>query len=97
MEGKSELMSAEETQRKHDEKTRLAPRIASEREGWTPRVIGRLLVLPDGSTSGRRLAHAKPLLDGTYPVAAPGVARGSASRAALRGVVNGAGRRLRGL
>ncbi len=66
---KSELTSAEQTQRKHDEKVRLAPRIAREREGWQPRIVGRLLVMPEDSTSRRRLARARPLLATSYPLA----------------------------
>jgi len=66
---KSELTSAEQTQRKHDEKVRLAPRIARERDGWEARIVGRLLVMPEDSTSRRRLARARPLLATTYPLA----------------------------
>ena len=65
---KSQLTSAEQTQRKHDEKVRLAPRVAREREGWEADVVGRLLVMPEGSTSRRRLAHARPVLATTYPL-----------------------------
>lgn len=65
---KSELTSAEQTQRKHDEKVRLAPRIAREREGWTARAVGRLLVLPEGSTSRRRMDRARSLLSTAYPL-----------------------------
>ncbi len=65
---KSQLTSAEETQRKHDQKVRLAPRVAREREGWEARIVGRLLVMPEGSTSRRRLVRARPLLAPTYPL-----------------------------
>ena len=65
---KSELTSIEATLRKHDEKVRLAPRVVEERCGWVPRVVGRLLLLPDSSTSRRRLARALPLLGTSYPL-----------------------------
>jgi transcriptional regulator with XRE-family HTH domain len=51
VEVKTELTSVEATLRKHDEKARLAPRVAAKREGWAPGVVARLLVLPDTSTS----------------------------------------------
>ncbi|HVL54231.1 MAG TPA: helix-turn-helix transcriptional regulator [Vitreimonas sp.] len=65
---KSDLTSIEQTQRKHDEKTRLAPRIARDREGWSARVTGRVLVLPETRTSRRRLDRAGTALATTYPL-----------------------------
>ncbi len=68
VEVKSDLTSVEQTQRKHDEKVRLAPKIVRERAGCNVRTIGRLLVFPEPSTSRRRLDRAAPLLAGTYPL-----------------------------
>jgi hypothetical protein len=76
---KTELVSVEETLRKHDEKVRLAPRIAAERLGWAPvGSVGRVLVLPDLSTPRRRVARHAAALGAAYPT------RGSAARAWLR-------------
>jgi hypothetical protein len=65
---KSDFTSAEQTLRKHDEKVRLAPAIVREREGWVPRVVGRVLVLPDTRTSRRRLERARAALVSSYPL-----------------------------
>jgi len=67
-EAKSDLASVEQTLRKHDEKVRLAPAIVREREGWVPRAVGRLLVLPDTRTSRRRLERAGAALRSAYPL-----------------------------
>lgn len=75
---KTELNSVEETLRKHDEKTRLAPRIASERFGWRAVSVGRLLVLPDLSTPRRRVSRHREILERAYPL------RGFALRSWLR-------------
>src|SRR3954454_3286763 len=50
VEVKSEITSVEATLRKHDEKARLAPRIAEERFGWHAEAVGRLLVMPEHRT-----------------------------------------------
>ena len=55
---KTELVSVEETLRRHDTKVRLAPRLALERLGWKSRSVSRLLVLPDTSTARRRVRRA---------------------------------------
>ena len=68
VEVKTALTSVEETLRRHDMKVRLAPTIASERFEWTARATTRLLVLPDDSTSRRRVARDRFLLDGAYPL-----------------------------
>jgi len=79
IEVKTELVSLEETLRKHDEKARLARRVAEEQLGWRPRAVGRLLILPDHITARRRVARHAAVLEVAYP------ARGSAVRAWLRG------------
>ena len=78
VEVKSELTSIEATLRKHDEKVRHAPAISIERFGRRPRTVGRLLVLPDGSTERRRVQRADALLGRAYPI------RGAAVREWLR-------------
>lgn len=68
VEVKSELASVEATLRKHDEKVRLAPRLVRQRAGWTPRIVGRILVLPESRTARRHLERAGPMLDANYPL-----------------------------
>jgi transcriptional regulator with XRE-family HTH domain len=68
VEVKSELASVEETLRKHDEKARLAPRVASQEIGWRSRAVARLLVLPDLSTPRRRTARHEAVLGAAYPI-----------------------------
>jgi transcriptional regulator with XRE-family HTH domain len=78
VEVKTEVVSIEETLRKHDAKVRLAKRIAAEELGWRALGVARLLVLPGLSTARRRVERHAAVLDTTYP------ARGSAVRAWLR-------------
>ena len=78
VEVKSELTSIEATLRKLDEKARHAARIAFERTGRRPLVLGRLLVLPDASTPRRRIAANAAIFDGVLP------GRGHAVRAWLK-------------
>ena len=65
---KTELVSVESTLRKHDEKVRLAPRIARDRLGWQAQVVGRLLVFPDDRTERARIAAQASVLEPAYPV-----------------------------
>jgi transcriptional regulator with XRE-family HTH domain len=58
VEVKTRLMSVEELLRTLDRKVRLAARIVQEREGWRPRIVGRLVVFADDSTNRRRVARA---------------------------------------
>ena len=64
---KTEITSAEETLRRHDQKVRLARDIVRERFGWEPLVIGRLIVLPDSSTTRRQVERHKALFGRAYP------------------------------
>lgn len=65
---KTELASVEATLRKHDEKTRLGPRLARDRFDWRPQAVGRLLVFPDDRRERARVeAHASVLAD-AYPL-----------------------------
>lgn len=70
VEVKSELTSLEQTLRKHDEKVRLAPSIVADRLGWRPRVVARLLVLPELSTARRAVMRYTSVLAGAYPIPA---------------------------
>jgi transcriptional regulator with XRE-family HTH domain len=68
VEVKTELVSVEGTLRKHDEKVRLARRIASERFGWQANSTSRLLVLPDLSTPRRHVERHDRVLSSAYPM-----------------------------
>lgn len=78
IEVKTDVVSVEETLRKHDEKVRLAGRIVGEQFGWRPQAVGRLLVLPGLATPRRRVERHAAVLRVAYP------ARGAAVRAWLR-------------
>ena len=86
IEEKSELVSVEETLRRHDAKARLVARIAEDRFGWRARPVARLLVLPEGTTPRRRVGRHDAVLRRAYPLrgadarswlAAPTSAQGS--------------------
>ena len=64
---KVDFTSAEATLRRHDEKVRLARVIARERFGWLARSVSRLLVLPESTTSRRRVERHDALLSRAYP------------------------------
>jgi transcriptional regulator with XRE-family HTH domain len=74
VEVKSELVAVEETLRKHDQKARLAARIAREQLGWIAVATARLLVLPSRSTARRRVDRHDAVMGSAYPI------RGSALR-----------------
>lgn len=67
VEVKTEIVSAESTLRKLDEKLRLAATIAKERFGWVAATTSRLLVLPDASTARRQVARHRLLFDTAVP------------------------------
>jgi transcriptional regulator with XRE-family HTH domain len=85
VEVKTELVSVEETLRRHDVKARLGARLVRERFGWEPRSVARLLVLPEASTPRRRVARQDPVLSRAYPL------RGAAVRSWLRRPAGGDG------
>lgn len=68
IEVKTELTSVEETLRKHNEKTRLGPKVALKQFGWHARATSGLLVLPDLSTPRRRVERHAAVLNNAYPV-----------------------------
>lgn len=67
VEVKTELVSAEETLRRHDAKMRLASQIGRDRFGVAPASIGGLLVVADTMTNRRRVSRLNSLLDAAYP------------------------------
>jgi transcriptional regulator with XRE-family HTH domain len=68
IEVKTELVSIEETLRKHDEKVRHAGAIAAERFGWHAGSVTRILVLPSLSTPRRQVARHGSVLGASYPM-----------------------------
>ena len=71
---KTEIASAEELLRRHDQKVRLGPTLARDRFGVVPRSVTRLLVLADRTANRTRLARLEASVGATYP------ARGRAVR-----------------
>lgn len=78
IEVKTELVSAEETIRRLDQKVRLAPKIAAERLGWSVLATARMLAVMDTRTARRRVERHDPVFRRAFPV------RGWASRTWLR-------------
>jgi transcriptional regulator with XRE-family HTH domain len=78
VEVKTEIASAKELLRRHDEKVRLAPGLGRQRFGAPPLVVCRLLVVADTSTNRRRVARLEHILAPVYRL------RGSALRQWLR-------------
>ena len=75
IEVKTELVSVEETLRRHDAKVRLAAKVVRERFGWQARRVARLLVLPDDSTPRRHVRRHAAVLGVAYPLRGPGLRR----------------------
>jgi transcriptional regulator with XRE-family HTH domain len=75
VEVKSDLTVIEATIRKVDEKERIVRRsLGRERFGFSPGIVGRILVLPATDTARRRVRRASAVLDVAFP------ARGSEIR-----------------
>ncbi|HEX5826025.1 MAG TPA: hypothetical protein VFY23_00770 [Candidatus Limnocylindrales bacterium] len=68
VEVKTEIVSAEETLRRHDVKARLGPAMGVARFGARPRAVAKLLVVAEGSTNRRRVERLAPVLDVSYPL-----------------------------
>lgn len=77
VEAKTRLTSIEATLRKLDEKSRLAPSIVQERTGARPKVVARLLALPEGGSARRSVARHDAVLRRAFPL------RGAAARSWL--------------
>jgi transcriptional regulator with XRE-family HTH domain len=67
IEVKSEIATVEGTFRKHDEKVRLAGKVAAERLGWVAQATARLLVLPEHRTVRRQVEDKQALFGRVYP------------------------------
>ena len=64
---KSEFGSLEETNRVLDVKERLLPKIAEDRFGWRPIVVGRILIVPSTDAVRRVVARHEQTMASTYP------------------------------
>jgi transcriptional regulator with XRE-family HTH domain len=64
---KSDIHSVEETLRRHDVKVRAAARIVEERFGWRPRIVARVLIVPENMTARRHIDAHRALFDARYP------------------------------
>jgi len=64
---KSAIGSLEELNRTLDAKVRLAPKLCKDRYGWSPRYVGRLLIVPEVSTIHRIIAAHRQTMDTLYP------------------------------
>ena len=84
---KTELVAVEETLRKHDQKARLALRVAAERFDWEARAVGRLLVLPSLSTPRRRVERHAAAMDVAYPRRGSGLREWLASPTGAAGLL----------
>jgi transcriptional regulator with XRE-family HTH domain len=74
VEVKSAVPDLQSMQASLDTKVRLAGRIASQR-GWVARTVSRLLILPDDSTSRRRVAQHAATFAVTFPARTSAVRR----------------------
>ena len=73
---KTDIAAAEAVGRKLDEKQRLAASVVRDRFGWTPQVVGVVLVMPESPRLRRLLAGPAASLARMFPVASRGVASG---------------------
>jgi transcriptional regulator with XRE-family HTH domain len=64
---KTDIPRIEEAVRRHDEKARLAPGLATGRFGWRPEMVARILVMPEDSTLRRLVARHQATFRATYP------------------------------
>lgn len=65
---KSDFVRVDDTVRKLDEKARLVDeRIAVDRFGWRPALVGRILVLPDTDRCRRQVRSHAATLDAAFP------------------------------
>lgn len=67
VEVKTEIASVEETLRRHDQKVRLAGRIARDRFGWDAREVTRLLAVRESRTARRRVERHDAVFQRAYP------------------------------
>ena len=67
LEMKTEIGAVEETIRRHDVKTRLAPKLTMQRLGWRPVSAARILVLPEGTAARSGVARHSATFRSSYP------------------------------
>ena len=67
VEAKTEIASVEETLRRHDQKVRLARRIALDRLGWSAGDVTRMLAVRDTRTARRRIERHGGVFGRAYP------------------------------
>ncbi|HEY8870152.1 MAG TPA: helix-turn-helix transcriptional regulator [Candidatus Limnocylindrales bacterium] len=75
LEIKTDIPKVEETVRRHDEKTRLASKLAERRFGWRPEVVSRVLVLPEEVTLRRTIQRHEATFRAAYPMTSRDVRR----------------------
>ena len=64
---KSAIGSLEETNRMLDVKARLAPTIVFKRQGWRPRVVARVLIVPRDMSIRRAIENHEATMRSSYP------------------------------
>ncbi len=64
---KTALGSLEETNRVLDAKERLAPKVVKKRLGWTPSVVGRILIVPRTSRIRHVIDTHRATMESIYP------------------------------
>lgn len=64
---KSDFGSLEETNRIFDAKARLVPKIAADRFGWRPEVVGRILIVPSTDAVRRVITRHERTMASSYP------------------------------
>jgi transcriptional regulator with XRE-family HTH domain len=67
IEVKSQVYSVEETLRRFQTKIRLAAVIAKDHVGWTPRIVGSALVLPESAGTRRRIDAHPATFSASFP------------------------------
>jgi hypothetical protein len=82
IEVKSELGSLEGTLRPLDVKCRLAPKVVSDRFGWEPVNVARMVVFPEDRTVRRQVAQHLQTLRAALPAGHANCASGYGSRPA---------------
>lgn len=67
IEVKGSIGALEEVNRSLDAKVRLAPAIVRDTFGWSPKHVGRILVVPDESSVRRLVARHAATMEAAYP------------------------------
>lgn len=67
IEVKTRIVDVQALLASHGRKVRIAPLVLSKERGWTPLAVGRLLVLPEGSTPRHEVSRHAATFEATYP------------------------------